>query len=109
MKAAAPVYIGAATGDMPVAAQSIALSLPLPLSAAGTNLTTASGKLVFFYAILTAEGWKSGVKPLTSKDLVGTYLNTKILGLGYFQIAYLTTSIEAKEMTTALRPSLKKQ
>ena len=109
VKAAAPVFIGVAAGDMPVTGQSIALSLPLPMSESAVKLTTATGKLVFFYAIFTAEGWKSGVKPLTSTDLVGTFLQTKILGLGYFQVAYLTTSVEAKEMTTAIRPALKKQ
>ena len=108
VKSAAPVFIGtAAIADMPTAASALALSLPLPLSDSGIKLTAETGKLVFFYAILTKEGWKSGVKPLTSADLVGTFLSTKVLGLGYFQISYVTTAVEAKEMTTAIRPSLK--
>lgn len=108
VKSATPVFVGSATGDAPITAGAIGLSLPLPLSDLGLGLTTAGGKLVFLYAYYSSAGWKTGVKPLTAADLVGTFLHADVLGFGYFQIAYMATAVEAKEIVTLIRPSLKK-
>lgn len=110
VKSAAPVFLGPSSGTAAATAGTIGLSLPLPLSdlGLGLGLTNAAGKLVFLYAYYSSEGWKSGVKPLTAADLVGTFLRADILGFGYFQIAYLAGSVDAKEVVSQIRPTLKK-
>lgn len=111
-KAAAPLYAAPATGDIPTLSGQIAIVMPLPIQdmkVSGLTTISDAGKLVFFYLINTTEGWKSGVKPLTAADLKGTFLNTTVTGFGYFQIAYLADKVEAKEVVTQTRPSLKNQ
>src|SRR5690606_4081485 len=85
-----PAFFAApSAGDPPVVSKPLTLSLPIPPPDGGYGLMASSGKLVFVYVILTSDGWKSGVKPLTASDLAGTFLRTEVLGLGYFQIAYM--------------------
>ena len=106
-KKGAPVYIGP-TGDAVAVAQPMSLSIPLPMdSAEKTALLATTGKLVFFYSIYVDGAWKSGVKPFTASDLVGTFLNQKIAGFGYFQIVYLSAGIEEAEVTSDRQPGLK--
>jgi hypothetical protein len=106
-KSASPLFAGP-TGDPVATAGDLLIDLPLPVDAASLSLTTAAGKLVFLYSVYTSEGWKSGVKTLTTANLVGTFLHTGIKGFGYFQIAYVPTSVEDKEVVTETKPSLKK-
>lgn len=101
-----PLYVGA-DSDLALA-NPMTLNLPLPVTADSLKLTAASGKLVFIYVVRTKTGWVSGMKPLTVENLVGTFIKLEVVGLGYFQIAYVTGEGATKEMTTALRPTVKK-
>ena len=107
VKAAAPLFAGPVSGSEALVTGALAIGLPLPLSDSALALTGTSGKLVFLYVIYTSTGWKSGVKPLTAADLVGTFLRTGVKGFGYFQIAYLATAVEEKEVSSSIRPALK--
>ncbi len=102
----APLFAAPATGDIPLLTKDVTIVLPLPVSANGLSLTATSGKLVFLYTVYTSTGWKSGVKPLTAANLVGTFLKTEVKGLGYFQIAYLSEKVEEKEFDTTTQPGL---
>jgi hypothetical protein len=91
----APLYV-APTGGHKAISGSLSLSLPLP-STDGFDLATASGKLVFIYLIYTSDGWRAGIKTLTTSNLIGTYVSGEFKGLGYFQIAYMSAEIEDQE------------
>ncbi len=106
-KAGNPLFIAPPSGSTPNLQSPLTLNMPLPLSDVKLSLNAATGKLVFIYAISTADGWKSGVKPLTAENLLGTFLNIEVKGLGYFQIAYLATAVAENEATSSVRPELK--
>jgi hypothetical protein len=110
-----PVFIGAAAATAVASPMQIYLPLPVDtssnLSGLGltkTNVTLASAKLVFLYTVYVDGGYKSGVKALTAANLVGTFVNMEVKGFGYFQIAYFTTAVEEKEVTTLRQPTLKR-
>lgn len=102
-----PVYIGPATGAIPVLPAPMTVSLPFVLSSSALALNATTSKLVFLYAVYTSAGWVSGVKPLTATDFVGTFFTTKVKGFGYFQIAYVNEALPEKEVVSAVQPTLK--
>jgi hypothetical protein len=106
-KKGAPIYIGP-TKDGVEVSQPMSLSIPLPMDTAeATKLMATTGKLVFFYSVYVGGVWKSGVKAFTNTNLVGTFLNQKIAGFGYFQIVYLSQGIAESEVTSQKRPGIK--
>jgi hypothetical protein len=106
-QAVAPLY-AAPTADPIATTGTLAITLPLPIDASSLKLTTAAGKLVFIYLVYTKDGYKSGVKTLTTANLVGTFVHTDVLGFGYFQLAYVPATVEDKEVTSKSKPGLKK-
>lgn len=107
LPAAAPVYVGPASGTPPVLGEALTIQLPLPLD--DLELAdTGTSKLVLVYVIYVNNSWKAGMIPLTTENLEGTFVKQELPGLGYYQIVYLNSARGQKEVTSEVRPSLAK-
>lgn len=107
LPATAPVYVGPASGTPPVLGEALTIQLPLPLDEL-TLADTGTSKLVLVYVIYVNGTWKSGMIPLTTENLEGTFVKQELPGLGYYQIVYLNSAQGEKEVTSAVRPGLDK-
>lgn len=107
LPAAAPVYVGPASGTPPVLGNPLTIQLPLPLDELDL-VDTGTSKLVLVYVIYVNNSWKSGLIPLTTENLEGTFVKQELPGLGYYQIVYLNSARGQKEVTSEVRPGLEK-
>lgn len=107
LPAAAPVYVGPVSGTPPVLGNPLTIQLPLPLDELDL-VDTGTSKLVLVYVIYVNNSWKSGLIPLTTENLEGTFVKQELPGLGYYQIVYLNSARGQKEVTSEVRPGLEK-
>lgn len=110
VQAGSPVYVGPASGTPPNLSAPLTIQLPLPLETIGTStsLFESESKLALLYAIYN-DGWKTGMIPLTSSNLLGAFVKQDLTGMGYFQIVYLAAAAGAKEeIASAITPTLGK-
>lgn len=107
LPAAAPVYVGPASGTPPVLGNPLTIQLPLPLDELELA-DTGTSKLVLVYVIYVNNVWKAGMIPLTTENLEGTFVKQELPGLGYYQIVYLNSARGQKEVTSEVRPGLNK-
>jgi hypothetical protein len=107
LPAAAPVYVGPVSGTPPVLGNALTIQLPLPLDELGLA-DAGTSKLVLVYVIYVNSTWKSGMIPLTTENLEGTFVKQELPGLGYYQIIYLNSARGQKEVSSEVRPGLDK-
>lgn len=107
LPAAAPVYVGPASGTPPALGNPLTIQLPLPLDELELA-DTGTSKLVLVYVIYVNSVWKAGMIPLTTENLEGTFVKQELPGLGYYQIVYLNSARGQKEVTSEVRPGLNK-
>lgn len=104
-----PVNIDAAAANT-LLVQPMMLTLPLPVTAdslAPNTALTSKARLVLLYIIRTETGYKAGIKPFSTENAVGTFMQVKMAGFGWFQIAYFRTDLEEKEISIDFEPKAK--